>query len=57
VVLDDFVPAVYVYRVIDAFIEKLAMSHLGFERRGWQAETGRPGYYPRDLMHLYLSAI
>ena len=32
VVLDDFVPADHVCRVIDAFVEKLAMSELGFER-------------------------
>ena len=32
VVLDDFVPADHVCRVIDAFVEKLEMSDLGFER-------------------------
>lgn len=34
VVLDDFVPADHVCRVIDAFVEKLVMSELGFERSG-----------------------
>ena len=53
VVLDDFVPADHVCRVIDAFVEKLAMSELGFER-AQAAETGRPGYDPRDLLKLYL---
>jgi hypothetical protein len=38
VVLDDFVPADHMCRVIDAFVEKLAMSELGFER-GQAAET------------------
>ena len=52
-VLDDFVPADHVCRVIDAFVEKLAMSELGFER-AQAAETGRPGYDPRDLLKLYL---
>ena len=33
VVLDDFVPADHVYRVIDAFVERLVMSELGFEQR------------------------
>jgi transposase len=33
VVLDDFVPADHVCRVINAFIEKLVMSELGFERQ------------------------
>src|SRR5258708_36190737 len=53
VVLDDFVPADHVCRVIDAFVDKLAMSELGFER-AQAAETGRPGYDPRDLLNLYL---
>jgi len=33
VVLDDFVPADHMRRVIDAFVEKLVMSELSFERR------------------------
>lgn len=53
VVLDNFIPAVHVCRVIDAFVAKLAMSELGFER-AQAAETGRPGYDPRDLLKLYL---
>jgi transposase len=32
VVLDDFVPADHMCRVIDAFVEKLVMSDLGSER-------------------------
>jgi transposase len=40
-------------RVIDAFVEGLTMSDLGFER-AMAAETGRPGYDPRDLLKLYL---
>jgi transposase len=39
--------------VIDAFVERLAMGELGFERAE-AAETGRPGYDPRDLLKLYL---
>jgi transposase len=53
VVLDDSVPADHVCRVIDAFVNKLVMSELGFERAK-AAETGRPGYDPRDLLKLYL---
>jgi transposase len=53
VVLDDLVQADHVCRVIDAFVEGLAMSELGFERAE-AAETGRPGYDPRDLLKLYL---
>jgi transposase len=40
-------------RVVDAFVEMLVMSELGFER-AQAAETGRPGYDPRDLLKLYL---
>jgi transposase len=39
--------------VIDAFVDRLAMGELGFERAE-AAETGRPGYDPRDLLKLYL---
>jgi transposase len=53
VVLDDFVPTDHVCRVIDAFVGKLGMSELGFDR-AQAAETGRPGYDPRDLLKLYL---
>ena len=53
VVLDDLVVADHVCRVIDAFVDGLKMSELGFERAE-AAETGRPGYDPRDLLKLYL---
>jgi transposase len=53
VVLDDLVPADHLCRVIDAFVEKLVMSELGFERAN-AAEAGRPRYNPRDLLKLYL---
>lgn len=53
VVLEDLVPADHVCRVIDAFVERLAMKELEFERAE-AAETGRPGYDPRDLLKLYL---
>ena len=53
VVLDDLIPADHVCRVLDAFVAGLDMSALGFERSE-AAETGRPGYDPRDLLKLYL---
>jgi transposase len=53
VVLEDLIPADHVCRVIDGFVEGLAMGDLGFERSE-AAETGRPGYDPRDLLKLYL---
>ena len=52
-VLDDLVPSNHVCRVIDAFVGRLDMNELGFERAE-PAETGRPGYDPRDLLKLYL---
>ena len=53
VVLDDLVPVDPMCRVLDAFVARLAQSELGFER-AQAAETGRPGYDPRDLLKLYL---
>jgi transposase len=51
--LDDLVPVDHVCRVIEAFVGKLDMEELGFVRAE-PAETGRPGYDPRDLLKLYL---
>jgi transposase len=53
VVLDDLVPPDHLCRVIDAFVGRLAMLTLGFERAE-AADTGRPGYDPRDLLKLHL---
>jgi transposase len=53
VLLDDLVPDDHVCRVIDAFVNGLKMTALGFERAE-AADTGRPGYDPRDLLKLYL---
>ena len=51
--LDELVPADHVCRVIEAFVAKLKMDELGFVRAE-PAETGRPGYDPRDLLKLHL---
>jgi transposase/IS5 family transposase len=53
VVLDDLIPVDHVCRVIDVFVDGLAIAELGFGRAE-AAETGRPGYDPRDLLKLYL---
>jgi transposase len=53
VMLDDPIPADHVCRLLDAFVTRLAMAELGFERAE-AAETGRSGYDPRDLLKLYL---
>lgn len=53
VTLEELIPADHLCRVIEAFVDRLAMAPLGFGRAE-PAETGRPGYDPRDLLKLYL---
>ncbi len=53
VMLDDLVPGDHVCRVVNAFVNGLAMAELGFERAK-AADTGRPVYDSRDLLKLYL---
>jgi transposase len=53
VALEDLIPTDHFCRVIDAFVQRLNFHELGFERAE-AAETGRPGYDPRDLLKLYL---
>lgn len=53
VCLEELIPDDHVCRVIDVFVDRLDMAALGFERAE-AAETGRPGYDPRDLLKLYL---
>jgi hypothetical protein len=53
VTLDGLIAADHLGRVIEAFVDRLAMGKLGFVRAE-PAETGRPGYDPRDLLKLYL---
>jgi transposase len=53
VTLDELIPADHMGRVIEAFVGGLNMAKLGFVRAE-PAETGRPGYDPRDLLKLYL---
>lgn len=52
-VLDDLVCSDHGCRLIDAFVDKLPIAELGFERAE-SAETGRLGYDPRDLLKPYL---
>jgi transposase len=51
--LDELIPEDHVCRVIEAFVGRLNMAKLGLVRAE-PAETGRPGYDPRDLLKLYL---
>jgi transposase len=53
VTLDELIPEEHICRVIEAFVGGVDMSALEFVRAE-AAETGRPGYDPRDLLKLYL---
>jgi transposase len=51
--LDDWIDENNPVRVIDAFIDTLALAELGFE--GVEpAETGRPAYHPSARLKLYV---
>lgn len=51
--IDEYVEADAPVRLFDAFVDKLKMDELGFVR-STPAETGTPGYDPRDLLKLYI---
>jgi len=51
--LDELISEDHICRVIEAFVGRLDMAKLSFVRSE-PAETGRPGYDPRDLLKLYL---
>lgn len=51
--LDDYVTEDNPVRFIDAFVDGLDMSALGFERAA-PAREGRPGYDPRHLLKLFI---
>src|SRR5438876_3910959 len=51
--LDELIPVDHMCRVMEAFVGRLNMAKLDFVRAE-PAETGRPGYDPRDLLKLYL---
>lgn len=53
VTLEELIAEDHICRVIDAFVSGLNMERLGFVRAE-AAETGRPGYDPRDLLKLYI---
>jgi transposase len=51
--LDEFIVEDDPVRLFDAFVNHLDMEKAGF-KRFVPAETGTPGYNPRDLMKLYV---
>jgi transposase len=51
--LDDYIAEDNAVRVVDAFVNKLDLKQLGFERAEPSA-TGRPGYQPATLLKIYV---
>ncbi len=51
--LEDWIDADNPVRVIDAFVEKLSLFELGFDRVAPEV-TGRPSYHPSVLLKLYI---
>jgi len=49
--LDELIASDHFCRVIDGFLERMDMQETGF-LRAEPADTGRPGYDPRDLLKL-----
>ena len=51
--MDDYVDENNPVRVVEAFVDRLDLAELGFER-AVPAETGRPAYHPGTLLKLYI---
>ena len=51
--LDDYIAEDNAVRVVDAFVDKLDLMQLGFDRAEPSA-TGRPGYQPATLLKIYV---
>lgn len=51
--LDELIPEEHLVRVIEAFVGRLDLAEMGFEKSE-PAATGRPAYDPADLLKLYL---
>lgn len=51
--IEDYIPEDHPVRVIDAFVDTLDLSEMGFHKAE-TARTGRRPYHPGDLLKLYL---
>ena len=51
--LDDYIAQDNAVRVVDAFVSKLDLKQLGFDRAE-PSSTGRPGYQPATLLKIYV---
>lgn len=52
-ILDDYITESNPVRVIDAFVDGLDMTELGFVKSK-TSDTGRPPYSPSDMLKLYI---
>lgn len=52
-VVDEFITEDNPVRFIDAFVDRLNLDELGFQK-SLPAPTGRPPYHPADLLKLYI---
>ncbi len=51
--LEDYIAEDNAVRVVDAFVDKLDLKKLGFDRAEPSA-TGRPGYHPAVMLKIYV---
>jgi len=51
--LEDYIAEDNAIRVVDAFINKLDLKQLGFDRAE-PSDTGRPGYLPATMLKIYV---
>ena len=51
--LEDYIAEDNAIRVVDAFIDRLDLKQLGFDRAE-PSETGRPGYLPATMLKIYV---
>ncbi len=51
--LEDYIAKDNSIRVVDAFVDKLILKELGFDRAE-PSDTGRPGYLPATMLKIYI---
>ena len=51
--LEDYIAEDNAIRIVDAFVDKLSLKELGFERAD-PSDTGRPGYQPATMLKIYI---
>jgi transposase len=51
--LDDYIAEDNSIRIVDAFVDKLILKDLGFDRAD-PSDTGRPGYLPATMLKIYI---